>query len=179
VKVALYARVSTRDKDQDPDTQLLPLREYAHGQGWEVVQEYVDMASALDLRGRTAWRELLRDAALRRFGSVLVLRLDRAFRSVADLHSTLARWEPLGVQFLSLREGFDTRSAMGRLLMNLLASLAEFELELIRERIADGLARARAQGKHLGRPPGRKDSHHRKKEGYRPREALKAVAKGR
>ncbi len=178
MKDAIYARVSTRDKDQDPNTQLLPLREHARAQGWMVIQEYVDQASALDLRGRTAWRQLLRDANLRRFGCVLVLRLDRAFRSVGDLHRVLEPWQPLGVELVSLREGFDTKTATGRLLMNFLASFAEFEVELIRERINDGLARARAEGKHLGRPPGRKDSHPRKKGGYRLRWALQARARG-
>ncbi len=179
MKVAIYARVSTRDKDQNPDTQLLHLRDYAQGQGWQVAQEYVDTASALDLRGRTAWRQLLRDAALRRFGCVLVLRLDRAFRSVGDLHRVLEGWQPLGIELVSLREGFETKTATGRHLMNFLASFAEFELALIRERINDGLARARAEGKRLGRPPGRRDRQPRRKSGYRLREALKARAKGK
>lgn len=80
---------------------------------------------------------------------------------------------------MSLREGFDTKTAARRLLMKFLASFAEFELALIRERIHDGLARARSEGKRLGRPPGRKDSKPRRKSGYRLREALKARAKGK
>ena len=131
------------------------------------------------MRGRVAWRELLKDAQVHRFDCVLVLRLDRAFRSVADLHRTLEAWQVPGVEFVSLREGFDTKTAAGRLVMNFLASFAEFELSLIKERIADGLARARSEGKRLGRPPGRKDKHPRKKGGYRLREARKAVAQGK
>ena len=68
------------------------------------------------------------------------------------MHDTLAIWEPLHVGFLSAQEGFDTTTALGRLLLNLLASLAEFELELIRERVTAGLERAHAQGKAIGRP---------------------------
>lgn len=179
MRAALYARVSTRDKEQNPETQLVALREHARAQGWEVTREYVDQASALDMRGRVAWRELLKDAQLRKFDSVVVLRLDRAFRSVSDLHHTLESWQPLGVEFVSLREGFDTKTAAGRLIMNFLAAFAEFELSLIRERIADGLAKAKGQGKHLGRPQGSKDKEPRKKGGYRLREARKAIAQGR
>ena len=81
-----------------------------------------------------------------------MFKLDRAFRSVKHMHDTLAAWELVGVSFKSLREQFDTSTALGRLLMNLLASLAEFELELIRERVKAGMDRARRQGKHIGRP---------------------------
>jgi putative DNA-invertase from lambdoid prophage Rac len=82
---------------------------------------------------------------------VLVFKLDRAFRSVKHMHGTLAAWELVGVSFQSLRERFDTSTALGRLLLNLLASLAEFELELIRERVKAGMDRARKQGKRIGR----------------------------
>src|SRR5918999_4520646 len=152
MKVALYARVSTSDKDQDPATQLLPLRDFCTAQGWEVYREYVDQAPANDLAHRIQWRQLLDDAAKRRFSVVLVFKLDRAFRSVKHMHDTLAAWELVGVSFKSLREQFDTSTALGRLLLNLLASLADFELELIRERVRAGMERARRQGKKIGRP---------------------------
>jgi len=150
--VALYARVSTADKEQDPETQLLQLRDYCQAQGWSIYKEYIDKASAIDLAHRTAWRKLLDDAAKRRFKIVLVFRLDRAFRSVKHLHDTLAVWEALGISFKSLKEQFDTSTPLGRLLLNLLASLAEFELELIRERVKAGMERAARQGKKIGRP---------------------------
>lgn len=139
-----------------------------------VTKEYVDVASATDLGHRVEWRKLLDDAAKRRFDAVLVFKLDRAFRSVKHMHDTLAVWEPLGVSFLSAQEGFDTSTALGRLLLNLLASLAEFELELIRERVNAGMERARRQGKRIGRPGGTSDPT------FRPRwEALRGpVAAG-
>ena len=152
MKVALYARVSTSDKDQDPETQLMPMRDFILAQGWEVYKTYVDMAPANDLAHRIAWRQLLDDAAKRRFSVVLVFKLDRAFRSVKHMHDTLAAWEMVGVSFKSLREQFDTSTALGRLLLNLLASLAEFELEMIRERVKAGMDRARRQGRQIGRP---------------------------
>ena len=150
--VALYARVSTADKEQDPETQLLQLRDYCQAQGWSIYKEYIDKASAIDLAHRTAWRKLLDDAAKRRFKILLVFRLDRAFRSVKHLHDTLFVWEALGISFRSLKEQFDTSTPLGRLLLNLLASLAEFELELIRERVKAGMERAARQGKKIGRP---------------------------
>ena len=152
MKVALYARVSTADKSQDPETQLMPMRDSCAAQGWEVVREYVDKAPANDLAHRVRWRDLLDDAAKRKFGVVLVFKLDRAFRSVKHMHDTLAAWEVVGVGFKSLREQFDTSTALGRLLLNLLASLAEFELEMIRERVKAGMERARRQGHKIGRP---------------------------
>ena len=152
MKVAIYARVSTSDKNQDPETQLLVLRDFVAAQGWETYREYVDTASANDLLHRTQWRELLDDAARKRFKLVLVFKLDRAFRSVKDMHDTLAAWEMVDVGFKSVREQFDTQTALGRLLMNLLGALAEFELELIRERVKAGMDRARRQGKRIGRP---------------------------
>jgi DNA invertase Pin-like site-specific DNA recombinase len=152
MKISLYARVSTNDKDQNPETQLLPLRDFCLAQGWEVYREYVDSAPANDLAHRLQWRALLDDAAKRRFNVVLVFKLDRAFRSVKHMHDTLDAWELVGVSFKSLREQFDTSTALGRLLLNLLASLAEFELELIRERVKAGMDRARKQGKRIGRP---------------------------
>ncbi|HZA25625.1 MAG TPA: recombinase family protein [Dehalococcoidia bacterium] len=152
MKVALYARVSPSDKDQNPETQLIPLRDFCITQGWELFREYVDRAPASDLTHRTQWRQLLDDAAKRRFTIVLVLKLDRAFRSVKHMHDTLGACEVVGISFKSLREQFDTSTALGCLLLNLLASLAKFELELIRERVKAGMDRARRQGKKIGRP---------------------------
>ena len=152
MKVALSARVSTSDKEQDPETQLMPMREFCAAQGLEIYDEYIDHALANDLAHRNRWRDLLDDAARKKFSVVLVFKLDRAFRSVKHMHDTLAAWELVGVSFRSLREQFDTTTALGRLLMNLLAALAEFELEMIRERVKAGVDRARRQGKHIGRP---------------------------
>ena len=101
--VALYARVSTRDKDQDPELQLGPLREYVAARGWKAT-EYVDRAPAGDLAHRTSWRRLLADAASRRIDLVLVWKLDRAFRSTLDALSTLQDLEHRGVGFASITQ---------------------------------------------------------------------------
>ena len=152
MRVAVYARVSTSDRDQDPETQLMALRDYCAAQAWEIAGEYVDHVSARDLAHRTGWKRLLDDAARPRFKAVVVFKLDRAFRSVKDMHDTLAAWDALGIQFKSIREQFDTGTAVGRLLLNLLAAVAEFELEMIRERVKTGMDRARREGRRIGRP---------------------------
>jgi DNA invertase Pin-like site-specific DNA recombinase len=152
MRAALYARVSTADKDQDPETQLMALRVYCAAHGLEIHREYIDHAPATDLFRRKSWAQLLDDAVKRRFGVLLVFKLDRAFRSVKHMHDTLDVLALAGVAFTSSREQVDTSTAMGRLLLNLLATLAEFELELIRERVKAGMERARRQGRRIGRP---------------------------
>ncbi len=156
MKVALYARISTSEERQNLETQLLPLRDYCQAVQYEVYQEYTDVASARDIAHRLSWRRLLDDAAKKKFKAVVVFKLDRAFRSVKDMHDCLTAWEISEVQFISYREQFNTTTAAGRLLMHLLASLAESELELIKERILAGMDRAKKQGTRSGKPIGRK-----------------------
>ncbi len=97
LRVGIYTRVSTSDKDQNPETQLLPLREFCNREGWGIVSEYVDTAPATDLRARTAWRELLEQASKRHVDLLLVWRIDRAFRSVLDSATTLERLRSWGI----------------------------------------------------------------------------------
>jgi len=150
--VALYARVSTRDKHQDPELQLVPLREYAARQGWETV-EYVDQASAGDLAHRTAWRRLLNDTKHRKVGLVLVWKLDRAFRSVLDALATLQGFDERGVGFSSITQPeLDTTTAPGKLFFVILAAVAEMEQSLISDRVKEGMRLAAAKGVKLGRP---------------------------
>ena len=82
----------------------MPMRDFCTAQSWEVFDEYVDYAPANDLAHRTRWRDLLDDAAKRKFSVVLVFKLDRAFRSVKHMHDTLAAWELIGVGFQSISE---------------------------------------------------------------------------
>lgn len=101
-RTALYARVSTQDKDQNPETQLLPLREFCAAQGWSVAGEFVDTASTTDLRGRTAWRDLLTLSAKRKIDCILVWKLVRGFRSVAHMATTVDQLRCWGVGLRSL-----------------------------------------------------------------------------
>mgnify|MGYP001575113827 CR=1 FL=1 len=153
LRVALYARVSTRDKDQDPELQLEAMREYVRARGWEAA-EYVDTAAAGDLAHRSAWARLLADVARRRIDLVLVWKLDRAFRSTLHALATLRDFEHAGVGFSALTQPeLDTTSAAGRLVFTILAAVAEMERELIADRVREGMRHAARRGARIGRPP--------------------------
>ncbi len=155
MRTAIYARVSTADKDQNPETQLLPLREFASAQGWTVAGEFTDRAPATDLRARTAWRELLDQASCRRVDLVLVWRIDRAFRSVLDAATTLERMRAWGVGLRSYTEPWlDTTFPFGEALYYITAAYAQLERGILAERVRAGMDRARRQGRRLGRPGG-------------------------
>lgn len=156
--MGLYARVSTRDKQQDPEVQLAPLRVYAARRGW-LVAEYVDEASAGDLLHRTEWARLLQDVRNRQVDHILAWKLDRCFRSALHCLRTLEEWEHYGVGFSCLTQEIDTTSPTGRLLLTVLAAVAEFERGLVSERVREGLNNARRNGKHLGRPKAVERSH--------------------
>ncbi len=153
MKVGIYARVSTSDKDQNPLTQLLPLREFVKDQEWYVSREYVDYAPATDLYHRTDWKELLDEASKRRFDLLLVWRMDRAFRSVLDAATTLERLRAWGVGLRSYSEPWlDTTSPFGEALYYITVAYAQLERGILRERVKAGMDRARAQGHKIGRP---------------------------
>jgi DNA invertase Pin-like site-specific DNA recombinase len=153
MRVNIYARVSTSDKDQNPETQLVQLREFVSAQGWDLYQEYVDIASATDLAHRHRWRQMLDDASKRRFDLLLVWRMDRAFRSVLDAATTLERLRGWGIGLRSYSEPWlDTTSPFGEALYCITVAYAQLERGILRERVKAGMERARRQGKKIGRP---------------------------
>jgi DNA invertase Pin-like site-specific DNA recombinase len=155
MRVGIYARVSTADKDQNPETQLLPLREFCRAHGWTIAEEFIDQASATDLRKRRRWQALMGAAAKRQVDLILAWKLDRCFRSTHHAATTLATLTGWKVAFRSYSEPFiDTSSPHGKLMFDLMATFAEFERSLIAERVRAGMARARKQGRHVGRPGG-------------------------
>jgi DNA invertase Pin-like site-specific DNA recombinase len=140
-RIALYARVSTRDKDQNPETQLLPMREYVARTG-DTAVEYVDLASATDLPHRTAWRQVLQDARLGKVDLILVWRMDSAFRSVLHAAQTLEQLKHWGVALKSLQEAWlDTTSPMGEMMYYITIAYAQLERSLISERVKAGMER--------------------------------------
>ena len=155
-RVALYARVSTKNNGQDPETQLLALRDYAKARKLEIFSEYVDIGISGSKDSRPALNRLMADARKRRIDTVLVARCDRFARSTRHLVLALEEFNALGVDFISLSESVDTSTPMGKMVYTVIAAVAELERSLIRERVIMGLQRAKAQGKHLGRPPGSK-----------------------
>lgn len=150
LRAGLYARVSTHDQQTLP-MQMEAMRAYAVQRGWTVGMEVKDVGSGSINRPK---REILVKAARRReIDIVLVWRLDRWGRSVADLVLSLKELNELGVGFVSLTEALDLTTPTGRAMAGLLAVFAEFEREILRERVKAGIAQARRQGGRHGRPP--------------------------
>ena len=149
MKAAIYARVSTLD--QEPENQLQELRRYGEARGW-TAKEYVDRGVSGAKDRRPALDELLRDAKRRKLDVLVVWRLDRLGRNLRHLILLLDELTAVGVAFVSLNEGIDTATPAGRLQLHILGAIAQFERDRIRERVVAGLARARTQGKRLGRP---------------------------
>jgi DNA invertase Pin-like site-specific DNA recombinase len=149
-RAAIYARVSTFE--QTAENQLVELRRYVESRGWTPT-EYVDTGVSGAKDRRPALDELLRDARRRRLDVVVCWRLDRLGRNLKHLITLLEELQALGVAFVSLAEGIDATTPAGRLQMHILAAIAEFERARIAERVKLGLARVRALGKRLGRPP--------------------------
>src|SRR5271155_1215503 len=148
-RAGLYARVSTHDQQTLP-LQMRAMREYAAKRGWAIAVQIKEVGSGAVER---ELREKLMAAARRReVDVVLVWRLDRWGRSLADLVVTLKELAELGVGFVSLTEALDLTTPTGRAMAGLLSVCAEFEHEILRERIRAGIAEARLKGKHLGRP---------------------------
>lgn len=156
MRIAIYARVSTDDKGQTPENQLRELREWCARAGHEIVTEYVDYESGRKAaRLRPKLDALLQDAGKRKFDLVLVWALDRFSREgMAATVGYLQRLASFGVSFHSYTEPLiSTDNELVRdVVIAILASLAKAEAQKIAARVKAGMARARAAGKHLGRP---------------------------
>lgn len=153
MKIALYARVS-KALEQHPENQLIELRRWAKAAEHEVIGEFVDEISSRDTRPKK--EEVLKLLRLEEIDGVAFTNLDRWGRSMSELVMELEEFSKSNTSLISLKEGLDLSTAAGRLMANVLAAMANFERERIRERTMLGLARARAQGKRLGRPPKKK-----------------------
>jgi len=151
-RVALYARVSTLNHGQDPEVQLHELRAYCERRGFEIIAEYVDKGVSGSRERRPALDKLVADCRKRLVDAVVVYRYDRFARSLRQLVNALEEFRSLGIDFISIHEGVDTSTPNGRLIFGIFASIAEFERELIRDRVRSGLAAAKAKGKRVGRP---------------------------
>ncbi len=152
MNAAIYARVSTTD--QSCALQLRELHEYAGRRGWTITGEYVDSGWSGARASRPQLNRLMDDAGRRTFDVVLVYKLDRFGRSVRHCLDGIERLRMHGVRFLAVSQSIDTDESnpTTRLMLHILAAVAEFERELICERVASGVANAKRQGKRLGRP---------------------------
>jgi len=151
-RAGLYARVSTAE--QSPESQLHALRGYAAARGW-IIEELVDRGVSGAKDRRPALDRLVRAARARQLDVVAVTKLDRLARSTHHLVTLGRELADLGVDLVVLDQQIDTTTPSGRLLFHVLAAIAEFERDLIRERVKAGLERAKAKGVRLGRPTAR------------------------
>lgn len=165
MNVAIYIRNSTNEERQNPQTQIVPLKEKCEREGWSytIYQEFASGSTEsrpqLDLM-------LQRIRTQRDIDAVVVWRLDRLGRSLKHLLQLIEEFKNRKVTFISLTEGFDTSTPQGELFFHIAGAFAQFERRLIQERINAGLNRARSENKRLGRPLGSKDKKVRRKSGY-------------
>jgi putative DNA-invertase from lambdoid prophage Rac len=152
IRCAIYVRCSTSDK-QNPEMQRLDLEAYARARGFEVYRVYEDVGFSGSASNRPMLKVLLQDVREAKVTYVLCWRLDRWFRSLKEVVVTLSELTERGVTFISLKDGIDLSNSTGRLMANLLACFAQFELEVIRERVRAGLDNARRKGRVGGRRP--------------------------
>jgi DNA invertase Pin-like site-specific DNA recombinase len=132
--------------------QLTELREYAARRGWSVAGEFVDQGVSGSRESRPALNRLMADACRRKFDAILVWKIDRFGRSLKHLVNALAELAALGVAFISLRDNLDVSTPSGRLMFQIIGSMAEFERALIQERVRAGIRNAKTKGIRVGRP---------------------------
>lgn len=152
MKVAIYSRVSTNV--QTTENQLLPLKEYVERMNYELVNIYQDegISGSKGRDQRPALNEMMKDAVKGKFKKVLVFDVSRLGRSLKDLINIMTDLKNQNIDFYFYNQGIDTTSSTGQMMFNLLGVLAQWELGQISERSKAGIARARAEGKTIGRP---------------------------
>ena len=151
-KVALYCRVSTSTKDQTTENQLRELTNYCDRMGYEVVKVYEDEVSGSKTREkRPAYNEMCKDAFLKKFDTIIGWDVSRFGRSMKEFVSFLADMDDKGIGVIAVKNGLDTVSSSGRMMMKLIGVLEEWNREMLIERTNAGLARTVANGTKLGR----------------------------
>lgn len=172
--MALYARVST--KSQDLESQLLACRKYCEYRGYEVGTEFTERVSGSGKVPRPEYSKMLKALRNREYDGVVVFRLDRLGRNARELSLLLEEFEHKGLGVYSVTESYDTSTAIGRAMREMVFIFAQLEREQISEATTARLAAIKAAGKKLGRPDGSKDKKKRRKSGYFLRYANKGVA---
>lgn len=150
---AIYVRCSTAE--QDLGMQESELKDYCHRRGWNYIL-YADKGQSGAKMERPALKSLMTDLRKKKFDVLVVWALDRLARSLKQLLMISEECRALGIDFVCLKQNVDTTLPAGRLTFQVLGAVAEFERELLRERVKSGMAQARRSGKHVGRPANRK-----------------------
>ena len=161
--VSIYCRVSTRDK-QDITTQQTYLKEYAARESLEIYKLYSDVGVSGSKESRPQFDLMLNDMRQGLFKGILVYKLDRIGRSLSHLMKLFEEFKAKGIDFISATQSINTTTPEGRMFLHILMTLSQYERELTVGRIMDGLARARKQGKPIGKRG--KDHKVRRKSGY-------------
>jgi putative DNA-invertase from lambdoid prophage Rac len=171
-RAVVYLRVSTLE--QSCDLQQRELLQFLNARDWQLQHTYEDTATGTN-GNRPQLQQLLKDARERKFDVLICWKLDRLFRSLKGLVTTLAELNELGIEFISLKDNIDLSTSTGRLMMHIVGAFAQFEADIIKERVRAGLANAVAQGKRLGRPKLRNDEsiHQLRAQGL----SIRAIAK--
>lgn len=151
-RAAIYARVST--DHQTTENQLKELRAMARRMGWKITEEFVDngISGAKGREQRPAFDRLCKAAVRREFDVIMAWSVDRLGRSLRHLVDFLGEIHAKGVDLYLHQQGIDTTTPSGKMMFQMCGVFAEFERSIIQERVKAGLARAKAQGKRLGRP---------------------------
>lgn len=155
--VAIYLRVST--KDQSTDAQLAELTQLVERRGWKY-RVFCDKGQSGAKESRPAFDEMMREVRRGRISAICIWALDRLARSLRQLLDISQELQRLNVDLVAVKQDLDTSSPAGRLVYSVLSCVAEFEMELLRDRVKAGIAQARRNGKRLGRPPLRKFDEH-------------------
>jgi len=163
-KCAIYVRVSTIDKGQTLEQQEVPLMEYCKKQNWEY-EMFKDFASG-SKESRPQLDFMMQKIRSGEISTVIILRLDRLGRSLKHLLQLIEEFKNKKIRFICLTQNIDTNTAQGMFFLQILGAAAEFERQLLRERIKDKLNYLKSTGVKLGRPVGAKDKGRRKKGGY-------------
>lgn len=174
MKAVIYARVST--DDQNYENQIRELREWISKRGWELVTIYAENESAFTANHQREWSRLKQDALKRKFDVVAVWALDRVTRQgVGYLFQQIKSLKDCGVQIVSLQESWlETLADLAEVFIALIGFVAAWESKRRSERTKAGMARAKSEGKRIGRPAGSKDKNKRRRLGYLLREATYA-----
>jgi len=151
MKAGIYTRVST--ENQSVGMQLSDLRGFAKQKDFKIYKEYCDIGISGSKDSRPQLDMLMDDARKRKINIVLVWKFDRFARSTRHLINALHEFNHLGIHFISFTENIDTSSPAGKVLFAIISAMAEFERDLIRERVKAGIGRAKQKGVRLGRPP--------------------------
>jgi len=167
MKVAIYCRVST--KDQTTNNQEIILKDYCNKNGYEIYEIYKDEGVSGSKTSRAGLDRMLQDMRHKKFDTIIVWKLDRLGRSTQHLLQILEELKNKNVRLICTDMNIDTFTPQGKFFFTIVGAFAELEREMITERIAAGISRARKEGKHLGRPKGTKDKKKRNTYGYMKR----------